>query len=312
MLKETNDRAIWIDTAKPSWQSQFLILLMKLFRIKQRKASVTAVKKRLEQLKLNPSPYEPTGLGSGVDIKLKNSKGWPIYYTAPSSSPGSGNYVIFIHGGGYIDEIVKGHWQIIGELTRSSNIRCITPIYPLAPKATAAEVVPLMAEIIREVLENAGSAKVSIVGNSAGAGLALAATQLLRDRGCKQPEKLILISPGLNASRILPEQHVIAKEDPLLDIEGALEGARLYAGDLDLAHPFISPLNGCFHNLPPMLVFSGTLDFLYPDSIDLAKKAKESGVSVELHLKKAQPHNYPAMPTPEGREALDIIIKAVR
>src|SRR5690606_8412385 len=312
MLEETNDYECWIGEAEPSWQSQFIVLLMRFFRIKQRKASVKAVKKRLERLKSNPVSYTPTGLGRGINIKLKNSKGWPIYYTVPSSNPNNGNYIIFIHGGGYIDEIVKGHWQIIGELTRRSKNCCIVPIYRLAPKATAKEVVPLMAEIIGEVLENAGSAKVCIVGNSAGAGLALAAAQFLRDNGCKQPEKLILISPALNASQIRPEQYSIEKEDPLLDIEGALEGARLYAGDLNLSHPFISPLNGSFRGLPSMLIFSGTLDFLYPDSIDLAKKAKAAGVYAELYLKKAQPHNYPAMPTPEGREALDIIIKAVQ
>lgn len=312
MLEETNDPKLWVDATKPSWQSQFLVLLLKIFRIKQKQSSISAVKKRLQRLKLKPAPYTPIGLGSEIDVKLKYSKGCPVYHIAPVSNPNIGNYVVFIHGGGYIDEIVKGHWKIIGELTRNSYVRCIVPIYPLAPKATAKEVVPLMGQIIREVLEGAGLKKVTIVGNSAGAGLALAATQLLRDSGLKQPEKLILISPALNASQIRSEQYAIEKDDPLLDIEGALEGARLYAGDLDLAHPFISPLNGSFHNLAPMLVFSGTLDFLYPDSIDLVRKAKAAGVQVELHLKNGQPHNYPAMPTPEGRQALDIIFEAVR
>jgi len=60
-----------------------------------------------------------------------------------------------------------------------------------------------------------------------------------------------------------------------------------------------------------MIVFSGTLDLLYPDSIDLAAKARAPGVPIELHLRRGQPHNYAAMPTPEGRQARAIILRVV-
>lgn len=73
----------------------------------------------------------------------------------------------------------------------------------------------------------------------------------------------------------------------------------------------VSPLNGDFHGLAPMIVFSGTCDLLYPDSIDLAAKARAAGVPVEFHLREGQPHNYAAMPTPEGRQARAIILRAV-
>jgi acetyl esterase/lipase len=80
---------------------------------------------------------------------------------------------------------------------------------------------------------------------------------------------------------------------------------------LDIAHPYVSPLNGEFRGLAPMVVFSGTLDLLYPDSIELVAKARAAGVPVELHLRRGQPHNYAAMPTPEGRHARAIIRRAV-
>jgi epsilon-lactone hydrolase len=35
------------------------------------------------------------------------------------------------------------------------------------------------------------------------------------------------------------------------------------------------------------------------------------GVPVELHLLRDQPHNYALMPTPEGRKARAIILRAV-
>ena len=133
-----------------------------------------------------------------------------------------------------------------------------------------------------------------MVGNSAGAGLALAACQWLRDRGHRQPSRLMLISPAADASVSRPEQVEIAARDPIQDIPGIIEAGRLYAGELDVGHPFVSPLNGAFRSLAPMTIFSGTRDLLYPDSVDLAERARAAGVPVELHLLRDQPHNYRA------------------
>ena len=137
--------------------------------------------------------------------------------------------MLFLHGGGYFREIVRAHWRFIGYLTRNAGVRCVVPIYPLAPRATAKEVVPGTGELLR---------------------------------------------------------------NPVQDIPGILEAGRLYAGDLNVAHPYVSPLNGDFRGLAPMIVFSGTHDLLYPDSIDLAAKARAAGVPIELHLRQGQPHNY--------------------
>ena len=70
-------------------------------------------------------------------MTLTNEAGWPVYHTAPSANPDAGNYVLFLHGGGYINEIVRAHWRFVGYLTRDAHVRCVVPIYPLAPGATA-------------------------------------------------------------------------------------------------------------------------------------------------------------------------------
>jgi monoterpene epsilon-lactone hydrolase len=295
----------------PSWQSRFFVALLRLLPIKKRLASAAVVQERVRKLALKPASYEPTGLGRGVRVNLKGVGGWPVYYTSPNEFPNCRDFVVFLHGGGYVNEIVRAHWRFIGYLTRNAHVRCIVPIFPLAPHITAQDLVPAMGDFLRKTLEDAGASKVTVIGNSAGAGLALAAAQWLRDFNYRQPNGLILISPGVNASLNRPEQQKIVVTDPLLDIPGTVEGARLYAGDLDIAHPYVSPLNGDMNGLAPMLLFSGTLDVLYPDSIDLAVKARAAGVPVALHLRKGQPHNYPVMPTPEARQARAIILQAL-
>ncbi|UPK32118.1 alpha/beta hydrolase [Bradyrhizobium sp. 186] len=295
----------------PSLQSHCFNALLSLLPFKQQLASAEAVQAHVRKLALRPASHEPTGLGRGVEVTLTKMGGWPVYYTAPSSGHEGRNYVMFLHGGGFINEIVPAHWRLVGRMTREARVVCVVPIYPLAPAATAKDVVPATAELLRMLLEDAGSAQVTVVGNSAGAGLALAACQWLRDRGHRQPGRLVLISPAADASISHPEQVAIAARDPIQDIPGIIEAGRLYAGELDVGHPFVSPLNGAFRSLPPMLIFAGTRDLLYPDSVDLAARARGAGVPVELHLLRDQPHNYALMPTPEGRQARAIILRAV-
>ena len=298
-----------LNSAEPSLQSRCLVGLLRILPIKKQLASAAAVQDRVRKLSLYPASYEPRGLGRGVEVILKHVAGWPVYFTAPSKNPDAPKYVVFLHGGGYINEIVRAHWRFIGFLTRNAQVRCVVPIYPLAPHATAEEVVPTLGDFLRRLLVKAGPENVTVIGNSAGAGLGLAGVQWLRDFGYSQPNGLVMISPGLDASISRPEQIAIAAHDPLQDIPGVIEVGRLYAGDLDVTHPYVSPLNGDLCGLAPMLVFSGTLDLHYPCCIDLATKARAAGVPVELHLRKGQPHNYAAMPTPEGREARSIILR---
>lgn len=295
----------------PSLQSRVFNLLLGLLPYKEQLASAEAVQAHVQKLALAPASHEPTGLGRGVEVTLTKMGGWPVYYTAPSSGFEDRNHVMFLHGGGYINEIVPAHWRFVGQMTRQAGVVCVVPIYPLAPRATASDIVPRTAELLRMLLEDAGSAKVTVVGNSAGAGLALAACQWLRDRGDRQPSRLVLISPAADASVSRPEQVEIAARDPIQDIPGIIEAGRLYAGELDIGHPLVSPLNGAFRSLAPMTIFSGTRDLLYPDSVDLAARARAAGVPVELHLLRDQPHNYALMPTPEGRQARTLILRAV-
>ncbi len=290
-----------------SWQSRLIERLLWRLPIKKKMASTAIIRDQVRRLALRPASYAPTSLGRDVRVDLTGWAGWPVYETSPSSGA-SRNRVLFLHGGGFINEIVPAHWRFVAHLTRTARVRCIVPIYPVAPRGTAGEIIPALGGLLRKVIEEAGSEKVTVVGNSAGAGMALAVAQWLRDAGHRQPSDLVLISPALDASVSRPEQVEIATRDPMNDIPGMREVARLYAGELDVTHPWVSPLNGDLHGLAPIAAFAGTHDLLFPDSVALAAKARSSGVPVELHLRQGQPHNYAGMPTPEGREARESIL----
>jgi pimeloyl-ACP methyl ester carboxylesterase len=60
----------------------------------------------------------------------------------------------------------------------------------------SATVVQERARRLREVIETVGVQNVTVIGNSAGGGLSLAAAQWLREAGHPQPNALILIDSG--------------------------------------------------------------------------------------------------------------------
>jgi epsilon-lactone hydrolase len=143
--------------------------------------------------------------------------------------------------------------------------------------------------MLRELIETVGTQNVTVVGNSAGRGLSLAAAQWLGEAGHPQPNALILICPGVDGTLSQCTQADAAR-DVMQDVPGMIEAFRMYAGDLDVTHPFVSPLNGNFDGLAPMLIFTGTHDLYHPDIVTLADKAARAGVPVEMHVQNGLQH----------------------
>ena len=299
----------WPDV-QPSLRSRFVDLLLPLTGRKQWWASAAVIQTRTRKLASQPAPHHPARLGRNVEIDLDFAEGWTVYRLKPAKDKGTRHHVVFLHGGAYIHEIVGAHWKFLGYLVRETGTHCVVPIYPLAPRGTAKEVVPATGRMLLDLIRTVGAHNVTVVGNSAGGGLSLAAAQWLRDGGHPQPNALILICPGVDGT-LKQCTPAIAARDLMQDIPGMIEAFRMYAGDLDVAHPYVSPLNGRLNNLAPMLLFSGTHDLYHPDILVLANKAARAGVRVEMHVRNGLQHNYPLLPTPEGREARAIIARAV-
>lgn len=302
-------KVVWPDV-QPSLRSRLLDRLILLTGRRKWWASAAVVQERARRLAQQPAPHRPARLGRNVKVDLRFAESWPVYHIEPARSGSARHHVVFLHGGAYIHEIVGTHWSFIGYLVDETNTHCVVPIYPLAPRGTAKEMVPASGRILRELIETVGAQNVTVVGNSAGGGLSLAAAQWLREAGHPQPNALILICPGVNGTLSQCTQ-VDAARDVMQDVPGMIEAFRMYAGDLDVTHPFVSPLNGNFDGLAPMLIFTGTHDLFHLDIETLANKAARAGVSVEMHVRNGLPHNYPLLPTPEGREARGIIARAV-
>ena len=68
---------------------------------------------------------------------------------------------------------------------------------------------------------------------------------------------------------------------------------QLWAGDLDLTDPLVSPLFGSLAGLPPTAVYSGNLDMLAPDVLVLQDKALATpGADFTFILRNGEIHDW--------------------
>ncbi|MFD7627916.1 alpha/beta hydrolase fold domain-containing protein [Streptomyces sp. NPDC059851] len=296
----------------PSLRSRALSVALIAAGRRRRFASAEAVHARVAESARRPASHlPPRSLGRVAEVSRTFVGAWPVYEVSPRGAEPTAR-VLYVHGGGYIHELVRPHWTMIRTLVTQAQARVVVPAYILAPRGTADRTVPVAADLLSGLIEGGGAGGTVLIGDSAGAGLALAAAQRLRDRTGAQPSRIVLISPWLDLTMSHPDQPALEADDPVLARPGLLEAGRLYAGTLAADDPQVSPLRGSFTGLAPMTVFTGTRDVLSPDSRELLRRAREVGSEVEFHEEPGLPHVYPLLPVPEGRAARDRIVELIR
>jgi acetyl esterase/lipase len=249
-----------------------------------------------------PTHAPPSRLGWRVDLVAGVSPdGWPLYEVAPRGGRSVG-HVLFLHGGAYFREMRGWHWWFVEGLARRAGFTVLVPIYPLAPVGTADAVVPAVTGLAHDVLRQPGR-PVFLVGDSAGAGMAVAVAQELTRASARPLAGMVLVSPWVDVTCDDPGITARADLDPWLQAPGLREAGVAYRGSLEPDHPWVSPIHGDLRGLPPMLVLTGTHDILNADAHRLVAAVGEVGGDVELVEEPGMIHDFPLHPTPEGRAA---------
>ncbi len=283
-----------------------------LRRAHEQYASGGTTRAAMAQLQARPAAYDPPRrMPSGVTVTAGRSPlGWPVHGLAPAGREPV-CVVLLLHGGAYFREVKPVHWRFAAYLAREVGARVVVPVYPLAPAATAATVVPGTVALATALLVDPASQPVFLVGDSAGAGLALASAQELHRDG-HAPAGLVLVSPWVDVSCTDPRMAEVADRDPWLQAPGLRAAGDAYRGDLAADHPWVSPITGPLAGLPDLLVLSGTDDILTVDAQRLADAVDATDGGVELVLAEGQIHDYVLHATPEGRAARRRVVAWLR
>jgi acetyl esterase/lipase len=262
---------------------------------------------RAAEHQVRPEPYAPPRrLDRRVRFSVQRQAGWPVYTVRPRTGRAQ-RRALYAHGGAWVHEISPWHWRLIAELAVQAEAEFTVPIYPLVPVGTAGTVVPAVADLTEALVAEVGSDHVTLLGDSAGGTIALAAAMLLRDRGTRSPAEIVLIAPSLDLRFTDPLIPRIQPKDPWLAVPGPRAAAEHWRGDRPLEDPLVSPLFGALDGLGRITLFTGTHDITNADAHALARRARQAGHPFDLHERPNLLHDYPLQPIPEGAEARRVI-----
>ena len=218
--------------------------------------------------------------------------------------------VFYLHGGAYYMDITKYHWTLLDTVVRETDVQLVVPAYRLVPFATYKEAFALIVPLYQEFCENHGDKKIVLMGDSAGGGLALALAEHFKAEGMRLPDRMILLSPWVDASMDNEEIKEYEKVDPLLRVGSLRDCAERWKGNLDVHDWHISPIYGDLQGIRNVTIFVGTDGILYPDIIKCFRKLDDDPTN-ELIIGEEMNHDYPLFPIPEAKPAVDKIIKTI-
>jgi acetyl esterase/lipase len=224
-----------------------------------------------------------------------------------SESGASNGVLLYLHGGGYFACSAASHRAYTTYFAKE-GFHVYAPDYRLAPEYPFPAAIEDAVAVYRALRAEAGpSIPIVIGGDSAGGGLALATMLKLRAEGDTLPVAALLFSPLTDLAGTGKSRAANDKRCAMFFGNGLGFARDLYLGKSGDPHdPLASPLYADLGGLPPLLIHAGSDETLRDDSTQLAERAHDAGVPVELTLWPAVPHVWQLFHrfVPEGRQSL--------
>ncbi|MBE1548400.1 acetyl esterase/lipase [Mycobacterium sp. OAS707] len=236
------------------------------------------------------------------------------WYHVAERQPGSA--VLYLHGGGMIfslEHLGRVYDLAVREYVATSGVPMLMVDYRVAPEHPHPTPVEDCYAALRWLADNASSlgvdpARIALMGDSAGGGLAAGVALLARDRGGPVVAAQILIYPMLDDRAQTPDPDLLpfltwTYDDNITGWAALLgEGAGSDAVSAYAAPARATDLTG----LPATYIDIGDLDIFRDEDVTYARRLSDAGVPTELHLHPGCPHAFEAL----AREA-DVSQRAI-
>ena len=234
------------------------------------------------------------------------------FWTIEPHGNKSNRVIFFLHGGAYIQNFQQVHWKFLGRLVDQLKCTVVAPDYPLAPEDQAPAVFAMLTPLYQQIAREFKAENMTLMGDSAGGGLALALAQQLQAEGIPQPASIMLISPWLDITMTHPGIATLDKLDPILSVSGLIECGAAYAGTLEATDYRVSPIYGPLTGLAPLTIFVSTHELFHADCTKLKQLADDLGVDCQLHEYSGMIHDWIIFPLPQTQEARSHLVRKLK
>lgn len=196
-----------------------------------------------------------------------------------------GKVILYLHGGGYLYCSADTHRMLAARIMKEAGVKVLLPEYRLAPEHPFPAAIVDTLTVYRWLLKQGyESSDIIFAGDSAGGGLSVAATLVLRDQYEHLPAALVCLSPWVDLTSSGKSYWENSKKDPYLRSDLVRKTAMQYAGGESLNNHLISPVFADLSGFPPMFIQTGSIEILLSDAQMLADKARQAGVKVQFKV----------------------------
>jgi acetyl esterase/lipase len=254
---------------------------------------------------LNQQSVKRVRLGPDAEREAVFADGVPCVWIIPDDSP-KDKVLLYLHGGGFVYGLTSLHMEMVAYLAKKMGMRSLMVDYRLGPKypfpAALDDCVSAYCWLLKQGIS---AQQIGIAGDSAGGNLTLTTMMKLQSDGLPLPAAAACLSP---VADLTDRDSRSKSNDPLLHPRAVKIYHRSYLADNDAHNPFISPVFGDWHGLPPLLVHAGEDEILRQDALRIAELAKAAGVEVRLEIYPRMWHVWQIfMGLPQATQSLDDI-----
>ncbi|MCQ2461684.1 MAG: alpha/beta hydrolase [Clostridia bacterium] len=228
------------------------------------------------------------------DAKTKNGTKYEVYL--PKSGAKNDNVVYYLHGGAYIGKqnwIYRYQSRYYSQAAGGATVVYVD--YDVAPEAKYPTQLNQALDVWDEITGKLGFKAENVVcgGDSAGGNLCLAMMLKLRDAGKPMPRGAFCYSPWtdmLATGDSYVDNYTVdimfGKKNGVLDdkVREKFMNYDVYSWCLgsDRADPYVSPVNGDYHDFPPMCFTVGCDEMLRSDTETIVKNLHKNKVPVTV------------------------------
>ena len=100
-------------------------------------------------------------------LEVKEYKNRKVFIITPKEETTNPLKILYFHGGSYVAEASKDHWNFIQKIVEITKATIIMPDYPLTPKYNYKDVFEMVEPLYQEIIQKIDTKNLILMGDSA-------------------------------------------------------------------------------------------------------------------------------------------------